>query len=593
MTGKIPQRFIDDVLARVDLVELIDARVPLTRMGKEYKARCPFHEERTPSFTVSPEKQFFHCFGCGAHGTAIGFLMDYDHHSFLEAVEELAARVGLSIPSEQSGSRVPVASHTELFGILQQADKFYRLQLRRHPDTDTAIAYLKKRGVTGRVAADFGLGFAPDGWDNLLRALGTSEAQRTRMARAGLLVHKDGGGYYDRFRHRIMFPIHDHRGRVAGFGGRILGDGEPKYLNSPETPVYHKGAELYGLYRARGAIKDADRCLVVEGYMDVLALTQAGIGTAVATLGTATTRVHLERIFRLASAVVFCFDGDRAGQAAAWRALETVLPQLNDGHQVSFLFLPEGEDPDSLVRKDGAETFSARIDKAEPLPDYLFRALQDQTDLSRLDGRARLVELARPYLSRIPVGALRQMMVERLAALSRSDAAALVDGASPPGRARGARRATPASPATAAALPVQAQAIALLLQNPLLAAELDVQPLAGLDLPGISLLFELVAQLRENPRLSTAALLERFRGSVHHERLEKLAIREHLVSEHNMVEVFQETITGLEAKFLEQKIGALLARSRAEGLGPDGEQELAGLLRRRHSAGKTTGDEVS
>ena len=415
MAGRIPKQFIDDLITRVDIVELIDERVPLKKAGKDYKANCPFHEEKTPSFTVSADKQFYHCFGCGVHGTAIGFLMEYDHMSFPEAVEELARRAGVEIPRATYSAAAPEAPvGPDLLELMRDAARLYRSQLREHPQAPIAIDYLKGRGITGEIAKEFELGFAPDGWDNLLKVLGGDEEgsparsasssshkySRESLVTAGLAIKKDGGGYYDRFRARIMFPIHDHRGRIVGFGGRVLDKGEPKYLNSPETPLFHKGRELYGLYHAREPIKRENRVLVVEGYMDVVALAQYGIDFAVATLGTATTRDHLERLFRHAPEVIFCFDGDRAGREAAWRALETTLPVLRDGRQASFLFLPEGEDPDTLVRKEGAEAFRARLRTAKPLPDFLFETLVRQVDLTRLDGRARLVELARPHLSK-------------------------------------------------------------------------------------------------------------------------------------------------------------------------------------------------
>ncbi|MDH3311393.1 MAG: DNA primase, partial [Gammaproteobacteria bacterium] len=426
MAGRIPKQFIDELLTRSDIVDVIDARVPLRKAGKDYKACCPFHEEKTPSFTVSADKQFYHCFGCGAHGSAIGFLMDYDHMSFVEAVEELAARAGLTVPKE-AGAAFEKEKDTgaDLIELMREAVRFYRQQLREHPQAPRVVNYLKGRGITGEIANEFNLGFAPEGWDNLLRALGKDDNSREALARAGLAVKKDSGGYYDRFRDRVMFPIEDHRGRIVAFGGRIIDKGEPKYLNSPETPLFHKGRELYGLFHAREAIKRENRVMVVEGYMDVVALAQFGIDFAVATLGTATTRDHLERLFRHAPDVIFCFDGDRAGREAAWRALENVLPVLREGRQISYLFLPENDDPDTLVRKEGREAFLARLRKAIPLPDYLFDSLSRQVDLGRLDGRARLVELARPLLSNMPAGILREMMLGRLAELSRLETVTL------------------------------------------------------------------------------------------------------------------------------------------------------------------------
>lgn len=338
MAGKIPAHFIDELLNRVDIVDLINGRVPLKKAGRDYHACCPFHHEKTPSFTVSREKQFYHCFGCGAHNNAIGFLMEYDNLSFVDAVEELAAQIGLEIPRETGDDSGP--DYRPLYETLEQAARFYQWQLRKHADADRAIGYLKQRGLTGDISADFGIGFAPPGWDNLIRQLGQDTKGLERLRLSGLISEPEQNKCYDRFRDRIMFPIRDHRGQTIAFGGRILDDSKPKYLNSPETPVFHKGRALYGLFEARKALRKIERLLVVEGYMDVVALAQFGIRYAVATLGTATTDEHLERLFRTTSEVIFCFDGDRAGREAGWKALQTALPHMKDGREARFLFLP-------------------------------------------------------------------------------------------------------------------------------------------------------------------------------------------------------------------------------------------------------------
>src|SRR5210317_1706727 len=394
MAGRIPQSFIDELLNRVDIVDLIDARLQLKKAGREYQACCPFHNEKTPSFTVSPGKQFYHCFGCGAHGSAISFLMEYDNLAFPEAIEELARSVGMEVPRE-SGSQAPQAEQqrTDHYALLERVDHFYRSQLRQHAQADKAVAYLKDRGLSGEIAQTFGLGYAPPGWDSLLKQFGDPESQRL-ATELGLLVEKDDGGRYDRFR--------DRRGRCIGFGGRVLGDEKPKYMNSPESPVFHKGRELYGLFEARKANQKLERLLVVEGYMDVVALAQFGLTNAVATLGTATTPEHLERLYRTVSEVVFCFDGDAAGRRAAWRALENALPVLRDGREARFLFLPEGEDPDSLVRRIGAETFRKKTVESVPLSRFFYESLSQQVDTDSVDGRARLVELAKPLLQKLP-----------------------------------------------------------------------------------------------------------------------------------------------------------------------------------------------
>ena len=361
MRGRIPREFIDELLARLDVVEVINRRVPLKKAGKDFKACCPFHNEKTPSFTVSRPKQFYHCFGCGVSGTAITFLMEFEHLSFPEAVEELAGEAGLEVP-DTGPARSGDNPTLPLLEILGEASRYYKDQLRSHRDASTTIAYLKQRGLTGEIAAQFDLGYAPTGWDNL-SSTADNEEKLDLMVKAGLISKRESGGHYDRFRARVIFPIHDNKGRVIAFGGRLLDEGEPKYLNSPETPVFHKGSELYNLHRARSAIAQQQMSIVVEGYMDVLALAQHGIDHCVATLGTATTTTHLQRLFRLAPSIVFCFDGDRAGRDAAGRALEIALPLLESGRQVSFLFLPDGEDPDSVVRDQGADRFRVLIDE--------------------------------------------------------------------------------------------------------------------------------------------------------------------------------------------------------------------------------------
>ncbi|MFG0381755.1 DNA primase [Pseudomonas sp. zbq_18] len=422
MAGLIPQSFIDDLLNRTDIVEVVSSRIQLKKAGKNYTACCPFHKEKTPSFSVSPDKQFYYCFGCGAGGNALGFIMDHDSLEFPQAVEELAKRAGMDIPREEGGRgrtpRQPVDS--PLYPLLTAAADYYRQALKSHPTRKSAVDYLKGRGLSGEIARDFGLGFAPPGWDNLHKHLAGDKLQQKAMIDAGLLIENaENGRIYDRFRDRVMFPIRDSRGRVIAFGGRVLGDDKPKYLNSPETPVFHKGQELYGLYEARKSNRDLDEIMVVEGYMDVIALAQQGLRNAVATLGTATSEEHLKRLFRLVPSVLFCFDGDGAGRKAAWRALEATLPNLQDGRRARFLFLPEGEDPDTLVRSEGTDAFRARINQhAQPLADYFFQQLSEEADPRSLEGKAHLVTLAAPLIDKIPGNHLRALMRQRLSEIT-------------------------------------------------------------------------------------------------------------------------------------------------------------------------------
>lgn len=418
MASLIPQDFIDDLLDRVDIVDVVDSRVKLKRSGKNYSACCPFHEEKTPSFTVSPEKQFFYCFGCGASGNAVGFVMDYERLTFPEAVEALARTAGLEVPKQvQSEAQIEREQEKKnLYTLMQKASDFYQEQLRHHPSKHMAVNYLKGRGLDGKTAKAFGIGFAPPGWDNLLKALSKDDEDKRLLIEGGMLIHQDQDKkVYDRFRHRIIFPIIDLRGRVIGFGGRVLGDDKPKYLNSPETPIFHKGQELYGLYQARQANRELKRLLVVEGYMDVVSLAQFGISYAVATLGTACGEDHLTKAFKHTTEVVFCFDGDQAGRTAARRALDAALTSMTDGRTVKFLFLPDGEDPDTLVRQIGADKFERMIELAVPLEDFLFDAAADGLNIRSLEGRARFSRRAAPLLDKLPRGIFRELMFDQLA----------------------------------------------------------------------------------------------------------------------------------------------------------------------------------
>ncbi len=517
----IPQPFIDELIQRTDLVELIGTRVPLRRAGREFKACCPFHDEKTPSFWVSPVKQFYHCFGCGAHGTALGFLMQYERLGFLEAVEQLAARAGLTVP--QAAGAAEGGRDESFQPLLEEAAVFYERALRTHPDAPRAVAYLKGRGLTGEIAKAYRIGFAPAGWDALTRALATTPERRQQAVSAGLLIRKPDGSLYDRFRDRIMFPIRDRRGRVIAFGGRVLDDGTPKYLNSPETPVFHKGRELYGLYEAICANRHLDRLMVVEGYMDVVGMARHGITSVVATLGTAATRDHFSRLYQTAPELVLAFDGDNAGRNAAWKAVGVALPFLNEGRSLRVLLLPEGEDPDTLVAKEGSESFLDRVANARPVGDFLFDRLVEGLELTTVDGQARLVERARPLLARLPEGGLRSVLTARLAELARlerPEIGHLIDAPSTARSAVAVRRQAPRGARTPRSAMTEA-ALALLLRDPALVAGAgDTEWLSGLDLPGAALLGELVSLLRNEPGLSVGLILERFRE---HPEVELLA----------------------------------------------------------------------
>jgi len=521
VAGRIPQDFIDDLIDRIDIVEVIGSRVQLKKAGREYKAPCPFHNEKTPSFTVSPQKGFYHCFGCGAHGTALGFLLEFDRLEFPEAVEELAHIAGVTVPrDEQSERREPTAP---VYETLAKAASIYQRALKDNPP---AIDYLQGRGLSGEAVRDFGIGYAPGGWDFLLRQFPDREDVRRNLLSAGLIAARDSGGYYDRFRERIIFPIRDGRGRVVAFGGRITGAGEPKYLNSPETAVFHKGRELYGLYEARRAARNVDSILVVEGYMDVISLAGHGVHNAVGTLGTATTTDHLKRLFRATRAITFCFDGDRAGREAAWRAMQTSLAEMRDGRQVSFLFLPDGEDPDSLIRRTGATEFQAAMQDKLSLSDYLFRELESQVDTATMDGRATLAELARPLVGRVPEGIYKELLTDRLAqvvGLGRDRLAQIVS--TQPAAAR--------RPSRISGRPsLMRQAIKTILNHPETVVEIELP--AGLDAveqKGMLLLLELIEIAQQKPGIKPAGLLERFRGRPEFPHLEALLAADSTITE--------------------------------------------------------------
>ncbi|MEZ5463961.1 MAG: DNA primase [Lysobacteraceae bacterium] len=574
--ARIPDQFIDDLLARTDIVEVIESRVPLKRAGREFQARCPFHDERSPSFTVSPTKQFYHCFGCGAHGTAISFLMNYDRLEFLDAIEELAKRVGMEVPRDTRARNEDDQSR-ELYEVLDRAAGFFRQQLR---GSSRAQDYLRQRGLDDRVSERYAIGYAPDGWEGLRSALGTDGQAIKRMDDAGLLSKNDGGRVYDKFRDRLMFPIHDRRGRVIAFGGRVLdNDNSPKYLNSPETRLFHKGRELYGLWQVKQAHAKIPRLIVVEGYMDVVALAQFGVDTAVATLGTATTPDHAELLFRNAADVYFCFDGDKAGRKAAWRAVESVMPRMRDGRQAFFLFLPEGDDPDTLVRREGEAGFDQRLQAAMPLSQFFFEQMADGIRLDTLDGRARLAERCKPMLAQIPDGAFRDLMQQRLGELSGvsasvTNAAAAVTPSrnkpSNPRRGQAPKRSLVRS------------VVALLLQQPSLATDIATPyAFAKLDLPGVPLLVEILELLAARPGLTTGAVLEHFATRDEGAALNKLAVLELPGDEDMWREELGDAIRHLEQQTLTQRLDELRAAQAAGQLDEAMKTELRDLLMRR------------
>jgi DNA primase len=594
MAGRIPQPFIDEIVARSDIVEVIGARVPLKKSGREYKACCPFHNEKSPSFWVSPDKQFYHCFGCGAHGTVVGFLMQYEKLGFIDAVADLAQRAGLALPREAQGSDGPGSA--DLHEVMERASRFFEQNL---ADSARAQTYLSGRGIDAAASARFSLGYAPDSWNALLNRFGAQDDERRRLLQTGLIIERDtrGGertaGYYDRFRDRLMFPIRDSRGRVLAFGGRVIDQGEPKYLNSPETPLFHKGRELYGLYEARQAHSDFKRLMIVEGYMDVVRLHQAGVTYAVATLGTATTQEHLNKLFRLTSELVFCFDGDRAGRQAAWRALENALGLARDGRELKFMFLPEGHDPDTLVAEEGAVAFENRIKTSLPLSEYLLQQLLQQVDLTHVDGRAKLKALAQPLFARMPEGVYRELLADRLAAEIRMPAAKLKElliagqgGERSAGRAKTAEKPEPSANhrgrISVGRGNLLTQAITLVLHHPRAAALVkDPEALLGVDKPGIGVLRELLAQAAAAANPSTAMLLERWRDLPEYARLSELAMAEPLVAtpEAAAAELQMAVEKLLQEHGPGRRTDELLRKAEDMGLNYDEKAELSVLLK--------------
>jgi DNA primase len=570
MRGLIPDSFIDELLARVDIVDVIERRVPLKKAGREWTACCPFHNERSPSFYVSPAKQFFHCFGCGVHGSAIKFLMDYDRLEFPDAVEELAQTVGMTVPREGGREAAPREDKTDLYALLDAAAGWYEGELPRNAD---AQAYCRKRGLDAETIRRFRLGWAPAGYDGVIKSLGNTPRRMELLNEAGMVASNEKGHKYDRFRERLMFPILDRRGRVIAFGGRVLSSEQsPKYLNSPETPLFHKGRELFALWQVKQANQNLVRIVVVEGYMDVIALHQAGLPIAVATLGTATTPEHTEVLFRAAPDVVFCFDGDRAGRAAAWKALESALPRLRDGRQAYFLFLPDGEDPDSLVRKEGKDGFEKRIREAMPLSDYFFNELSHDVDMANLDGRARLAERARPLIAKLPDGAFRDLMAQELE--KRSGARAMLQA--DPASHRAMQRPT------AVQRSLVRSAISLLLAQPGVADQVE-KPyrFLRLDKPGVGLLAELLDLARARPGINSAMLVEHFAERPEYPSLQKLMAAMSVGEPEAQRVEFFDALARMEDQAITQRRDALTAKSRDGKLDSAEKAELRELLAAR------------
>ncbi len=581
MAGHIPRSFIDDLLARLDIVDIIDARVKLKKKGKNYGACCPFHNEKTPSFSVSQEKQFYHCFGCGAHGNAIDFMMEFERLEFVEAIEELASYLGLDVPREQrsggggqfnSGPQASSSEKRSLYDLMGSIAQFYRNQLKQ-PSSKVAIEYLKDRGLSGEIVQKFGIGYVADEWDLVRKNFGQNKDNQDMLVIGGMLIENDKGNRYDRFRDRIMFPIRDRRGRVIGFGGRVLGEGTPKYLNSPETPIFHKGKELYGLYEVLQAHREPAQILVVEGYMDVVALAQYGVDYSVASLGTSTTGDHIQMLFRQTNTVVCCYDGDRAGKEAAWRALENALQFLKTGNTLKFLFLPDGEDPDSYVRKYGKAAFEQQIEQATPLSSYLFDNLIElhQINLGNNEGKSALRAYASALIDKIPDPYFQELLEKLLDERTGFD-----------NRLRQPRKKiseTRPQPHKEIKRTPMREVIALLIQNPSYAQMVpDLSSVRDLSIPGLSLFADVLDKCQAHPHINTGQLLEHWRNSQNEALLSRLASWDIPLDEDNQEEIFLDSLDKIIAQCVEKQIENLQAKARSVGLSAEEKRELLALM---------------
>ena len=555
MAGKIPRPFIDDLLNRVDIVEVIDSRVPLKKKGKEYWACCPFHNEKSASFSVSQNKQFYHCFGCQQSGNAISFLMEYDHMEFVEAIETLAQTMGIEVPYEQGQApSAPTQSFDPLYESLEQCSNYYQTQLKQNP---LAIEYLKQRGISGDIARDFAIGFAPQGWNNLT-------GNKKTLTEAGMLIEKENGQPYDRFRHRLMFPIRDRRGRTIAFGGRVIDpEDNPKYLNSPESPVFHKGSEIYGLFELKKGSNNIDHILITEGYMDVIGLAQHGVKTAVATLGTAINNAQIEKLFRSSKSLIFCFDGDNAGKKAAWRSLEQCLASLKEGRIARFLFLPEGHDPDSYIQEFGQQAYLNEIDKAATLSQFLFDTLLAECDVSSAEGKAMLLDRLDPYVKQIPLQSLKDQILSRAENLtSDKHDARLQKLLSRGNHNHETRIRVPEQTWTPTRL-----AINLLLQKPALAHGTGNQyELSETEIPGIDLLLKILDRIQDEPDISTQNLLQRFQGDEHESHLYQLAaMRPQVEDEASLDKMFQDCLNRLQNEYIKYRRNLLIIKLQSNG----------------------------
>jgi DNA primase len=574
MAGLIPKEFINDVIEKSNIVELISARVEVKKAGSSYKACCPFHNEKSPSFHISSQKQVYHCFGCGASGNVITFIMEYDRVDFPEAIEELAHHLGLEVPREQASAQ-NFKQEKPLYELLAKASTFYQKQLKTHPEATKAIEYMQKRGLTGDIAERYLLGYSPSGWHQV-NGLASGKYANQLLLDSGLQIKNERGNQYDRFRERLMFPIRDRRGRFIGFGGRVIGNDEPKYLNSPETPVFHKGRELYGFYEAMQFDRQLDSVIVVEGYMDVIALAQFHVNNAVATLGTATSEEHIKQLFKVVKTITFCFDGDKAGRQAAWKAMESALPELKQGKLIRFAFLPQGEDPDTYIRQHGTEAFSLFINQqSAALSDFLFDQLELQIPLTALEQKAQYVSEAKKYIALIKEPVLVEVLLSELQSRVKMELQNTQQPASSQTKANANKKGMQMTP--------MRKLIALIIQQPQLVHEKPILArIQHWNLPGVDLLIALAEFIERQSTCNTALIIEAWRGSQYESALQKLAYWQPEIEEDKLVDEYEDYIKYLSKQANVEQLESLKSLSKKRPLTNEEKQQLQQLMQNKH-----------
>ena len=564
MSNLIPQDFIDDLVQRIDIIEVISNQIEIKKAGREYKGLCPFHTEKTPSFTVSQEKGFYHCFGCGAHGTALGFLMDYGNQTFIEAIEELSKIAGVEIPKTKQDR----AKNKKNKSLQELTAEIMGQFIQNLSQSEKAIAYLKNRNIDGKTAKKFSIGFANDSWDDILKKFGTSDTRVKKLLDCGLIIKKDDSGYYDRFRNRIMFPIRDNKGNVLGFGGRIIDDGEPKYLNSPETQLFKKGQLLYGMFESKEALRSSSEAIIVEGYTDVIALSMNGFGNALATLGTATTDTHIKNVFRFANKITFCFDGDRAGKDAAWKACEICLPNLTAKKEVGFLILPDNQDPDQIIASSGPQLLKKLLDDALPLSDFLIQTIKKEFAVNTINGRAMAAEKSMSLVNKIPGGIYKDLMIEKIASELKMKVSQLKNIRTQARMGNIQRKSSPLKEKDYRRRPsLIRQAIKILIHYPDLAKNINLEKTFHfIDDKGIKVFDEILNFIQSRESIKSATISEHFQDKNIRVQLKKMIAEPLLISEQEATNELNEIVTRLYEKNQNAEFKALVNKAKENEL---------------------------